>query len=386
MGNLSLYDDYDQVDIRGEEESSGLFSPFTFLVIALVLTLFGLLMLYSSSFNYAIENSFKHFHYFFFQLGGLFAGLVLGLVLRLIPIDILKKSHYLFSSISVALVIAYFVIGDFSSPFLKLGAKEIINIPTFVIFSSILSFSSTMTEINNSDRFGILYALAILYHIIFALLCGSIGGIAYFVIYAICIISMIVPLGFKRSYAILALLFSIVLALCLCFLVPSIFEDLASSIFPVSNAKYYKGVLYSSLNAIKEGGIAGSGIGKGIFKLMNYKECVTSLIFTTVFEELGLIGAIFSLFLIFLFYVIALRTMKRAIEIDSFIASSSFALSLSIIIPYLIAILTALGVFPYSDIYMPFFSYSPSVEAMTVATAYVIYKEVFIIGRRRDDE
>lgn len=386
MSNLSLYDDYDQVDIRGEEESSGLFSPFTFLVISLVLTLFGLLMLYSSSFNYAIENSLKHFHFLFLQLSGLFIGLVLGLILRLIPIHILKKSHYVFSILSICLVIGYFVIGDFSSPFLKIASKEIINIPSFVIFSSILSFSSTMNEIKKSDRFGILYALTILYHILFALFCGIIGGIAYFVVYAICIISMIVPLGFKRSYALLALLFSIVLGLCLCFLVPSIFENLTSSIFPVSNTKYYKGVLFSSLNAIKEGGIAGSGIGKGIFKLMDYKECLTSLIFTTVFEELGLIGAVFSLFLIILFYIVALRTMKRAIDIDSFIASSSFALSLSIIIPFLIAILTSLGIFPYSDIYMPFFSYSPSVEAMTITTSYLIYKEVFIIGRRSEDE
>lgn len=381
-----MYDDYDQVDIRGDEESSGLFSPFTFLVVALVLTLFGLLMLYSSSFNYAIENSLKHYHFLFFQVGGLFLGLALGLVLRLLPINILKKSHYVFSFATIALVIAYFVIGDLSTPYIKIGSKDIFNIPTFIIFSSILSFSSTMSEIKKSDRFGILYALAIIYHIAFAILCGCIGGIAYYVIYAICIISMIIPLGFKRSYAILALLFSIVLGLCLCFLVPAIFENLASSIFPVSNAKYYKGVLYSSLNAIKEGGIAGSGIGKGIFKLMNYRECISSLIFTTVFEELGLIGAVFSLFLIILFYIVALRTMKRAYDIDSFIAASSFALSLSIIIPFILSILTALGIFPYSDIYMPFFSYSPSVEAITVVTAYLIYKEVFIIGRRRDDD
>ena len=386
MSNLSLYDDYDQVDIRGDEESSGLFSPFTFLVVALVLTLFGLLMLYSSSFNYAIENSLKHYHFLFFQVGGLFLGLALGLVLRLLPINILKKSHYIFSFAAIALVIAYFVIGDLSTPYIKIDSKDIFNIPTFIIFSSILSFSATMSEIKKSDRFGILYALAILYHIAFAILCGCIGGIAYYVIYAICIISMIIPLGFKRSYAILAVLFAIVLGLCLCFLVPAIFENLASSIFPVSNAKYYKGVLYSSLNAIKEGGIAGSGIGKGIFKLMNYRECISSLIFTTVFEELGLIGAVFSLFLIILFYIVALRTMKRAYDIDSFIAASSFALSLSIIIPFIISILTALGIFPYSDIYMPFFSYSPSVEAITVATAYLIYKEVFIIGRRRDDD
>jgi len=381
-----LYDDYDQVDIRGDEESSGLFSPFTFLVVALVLTLFGLLMLYSSSFNYAIENSLKHYHFLFFQVGGLFLGLALGLVLRLLPINILKKSHYVFSFAAIALVIAYFVIGDLSTPYIKIGSKDIFNIPTFIIFSSILSFSATMSEIKKSDRFGILYALAIIYHIAFAILCGCIGGIAYYVIYAICIISMIIPLGFKRSYAILAVLFALVLGLCLCFLVPAIFENLASSIFPVSNAKYYKGVLYSSLNAIKEGGIAGSGIGKGIFKLMNYRECISSLIFTTVFEELGLIGAVFSLFLIILFYIVALRTMKRAYDIDSFIAASSFALSLSIIIPFILSILTALGIFPYSDIYMPFFSYSPSVEAITVATAYLIYKEVFIIGRRRDDD
>lgn len=381
-----MYDDYDQVDIRGDEESSGLFSPFTFLVVALVLTLFGLLMLYSSSFNYAIENSLKHYHFLFFQVGGLFLGLALGLVLRLLPINILKKSHYVFSFATIALVIAYFVIGDLSTPYIKIGSKDIFNIPTFIIFSSILSFSATMSEIKKSDRFGILYALAIIYHIAFAILCGCIGGIAYYVIYAICIISMIIPLGFKRSYAILAVLFALVLGLCLCFLVPAIFENLASSIFPVSNAKYYKGVLYSSLNAIKEGGIAGSGIGKGIFKLMNYRECISSLIFTTVFEELGLIGAVFSLFLIILFYIVALRTMKRAYDIDSFIAASSFALSLSIIIPFILSILTALGIFPYSDIYMPFFSYSPSVEAITVVTAYLIYKEVFIIGRRRDDD
>ncbi len=385
MSSLSLYDDFDQLERRGEEETDGLFSPFTFLVISLVLTLFGLLMLYSASFNFAINNSMKHYHFLFLQLIGLLAGFALGFVLRIIPLDALKKAHYPFSVISVLLIVTYFIKGE-STPFITIRGYEIIHIPSFLILSAILSFSSVMDEIKYSDRFGLLYALSILYQIAIALSCGYIGGIGYFIVYALCIVSMIVPLGFSKSYAFLAFLFSIVLALILIFAIPAVFDSVTSSILPVSDSAYYNNTLYSSLEAIKDGSLFGLGIGNGIFKLMNYEECTTTLVFTTVIEELGLLGAIGILFLLLLYYVLALRTMKRALGRDSFIASSSFALALSVLIPFVLSILSSLGLFPLCGIYMPFFSSSISVEAVTIATTYIIYKEVFVMGRRRDDD
>ena len=387
MSSLSFYDDFDQIAKKGEDTTEGLFSPFTFLIITLILTLFGLMMLYSATFDYAVENNRPHYYYLMSQLVGLVVGFLIGLALRLFPLSYVRKSHYIFSFLTIAVFIIYFIKDKGQSGYITAFGMKILSVPTLAVFSAVLSFSSTMPSIEKSDRFGVLYLISITYHISMALLCAATGGLGSYAVYVLTILVMMKPSGISRGYIVLASIFSAVLFAIMLFSSPSLFSYFASSIMPVSNSSFFDSNLLSSLTAIKEGGVFGVKIGHGIFKMMKIDGTECRFIFTTMAEELGFFGICFILLLMFLYNVVAIRTERRALKDENaFIASSSIGLSAMVLLPFLLSIMNVLAVFPFSGTSIPFFAYCPGNEALYIAGSYLLYKEIFVMGRRKNDK
>lgn len=387
MSSLSFYDDFDQTAKKGEDTTSGLFSPFTFLIITLILSLFGLMMLYSATFDYAVENNRPHYYYLMTQFSGLVIGLLIGLALRLLPLSFIRKTHYFFSLLTVTAFIIYFIKDRGQSGYITASGMKLLSVPSLAVFSSVLSFSSTMPEIEKSDRFGVLYLISISYHIAIALLCAASGGLGAYAVYVLTIIIMMKPAGISRGYIVLASIFSAVLFAIILFTSNTAFSFFASAIMPVSDSSFFDGNMLSSLTAIKEGGIFGVKIGHGIFKMMKIDGTECRFIFTTMAEELGFFGINFILLLVLLYHVVAIRTERRALkEENTFIASSSIGLSAMVIIPFLLSIMHTLAIFPFSGTSIPFFAYCPGNEALYIAGSYLLYKEIFIIGRRKNDK
>ena len=136
----STYDDLLLIEEQQKEkETSGSLSPFTYLCIALITALYGLVILYSSSYSEALSNGLAHYWYFVRNLYAGVAGLLLGIATRFLGMRRIKKLYLIFMPLSlIALVLQSIPV--FEEDFhLVIGGIQLFSAPSFAMFSLILS-------------------------------------------------------------------------------------------------------------------------------------------------------------------------------------------------------------------------------------------------------
>ena len=112
-----------------------------------------------------------------------------------------------------------------------------------------------------------------------------------------------------------------------------------------------------ALDAIKEGGLTGQGMGEGILKY-SVPEAHTDYIISVVAEEFG---SIISILLISIFLYISFRIIKKTIlEEDKFLKISLCGLSSILIFQTFIHIGVNAGLLPTTGMTLPFLSYGGS--------------------------
>ena len=112
-----------------------------------------------------------------------------------------------------------------------------------------------------------------------------------------------------------------------------------------------------ALDAIKQGGLTGQGMGEGILK-EKVPEAHTDYIIAVVSEEFG---ALFILFIVILFLLIGYRVLNRIlIEKDEFIKLSLSGLISLLIIQTFIHIGVNIRLLPTTGMTLPFLSYGGS--------------------------
>ena len=113
--------------------------------------------------------------------------------------------------------------------------------------------------------------------------------------------------------------------------------------------------LIQSMIAIGKGGIAGVGLGRGQQKLFYLPEPYSDFIFSTVGEELGLLG---SIVIIVLFVVLIWRGMVIAFSApDLFGTLAAFGLTLLIGVQAVINLGVVTGLLPTKGLPLPFISH-----------------------------
>jgi len=113
-----------------------------------------------------------------------------------------------------------------------------------------------------------------------------------------------------------------------------------------------------SLNALGTGGMLGSGLGDSIIKNGFLPEAHTDFILPIVGEELGFIG-IFILFILFWFLFIKGLTVVREAP-DLFSMFLSFGILIAVMIYFLVNAAYVVGFAPTTGLPMPFISYGGS--------------------------
>ncbi len=112
-----------------------------------------------------------------------------------------------------------------------------------------------------------------------------------------------------------------------------------------------------ALDAIKEGGLTGQGMGEGILKY-SVPEAHTDYIISVISEEFG---SIISIILICIFLYISFRIIKKTIlEEDKFLKISLCGLSSILIFQTFIHIGVNAGLLPTTGMTLPFLSYGGS--------------------------
>ena len=112
-----------------------------------------------------------------------------------------------------------------------------------------------------------------------------------------------------------------------------------------------------ALDAIKEGGLTGQGMGEGTLK-DNVPEAHTDYVISVITEEFG---SIISIFLIFIFLYIGFRVVRFAIQNnDRFLKISLCGLSSLLIFQTFIHIGVNTSLLPTKGMTLPFLSYGGS--------------------------
>lgn len=125
-----------------------------------------------------------------------------------------------------------------------------------------------------------------------------------------------------------------------------------------------------SLMAFGTGGLWGTGIGKGVQKLFYLPEPHTDFIFSTIGEELGLVGVLITIGLYGLILVKGIQIARNAP--DTFGSLMAFGLTCAMGLQVSINMGVALGLLPTKGLTLPFLSYGGTSLLMNMASIGIL--------------
>ena len=331
------------------------------LFLFVFLFLLGLFFSFSSTSSMVAEKMNKQ-TYFFFLKHLVFVCISLSLLIAISIQDkkkLIKFLPYLFFiSLLLLSLIPVFGIEVKGSkrwmgfdPFPRFQPVELVK-PLFIIFIAKIIILNEKTNIYK--RY--LYSFAVLLIIVFFLINQPDLGQTLLLVSTW--ITMIFVSGFNMVIlTILILAFLIILGL-LVFFFPEkfgyIFLRIKTFVDPKSGDDFQS---QNALDAIKQGGLTGQGMGEGILK-ERVPEAHTDYIIAVISEEFGVL---FVLFIVIIFLLIGYKVLNKVfLEKDEFIKLALSGLVSLLIIQAFIHIGVNIRLLPTTGMTLPFLSYGGS--------------------------
>lgn len=331
------------------------------LITVIILSLFGLLMIYSSSniwANYKFNDPYK---YLKSQAIFLFLGYIIISIISKINYQIYYKYSNLILLICTVLLVlvlipgigtirngsrSWFGIGSFGiqpSEFAKLG---------LIIFTSKYLTNNKIKDIKSSVL-PILLIVFFLFELIMLQPDFGTGVILVMTIIAILFVSG-VNMSFFIKIGVLGLIGIVVLVI----IAPYRLERIVSFINPWADPLGSGFQIIQSLYAIGPGGLLGMGLGNSIQKHFYLPEPQTDFIFSIISEELGFAGVLIvsSLFIIIIYRGISIALKQE----DNFAKYLAFGISFSFAFQTILNLMVVVGLIPVTGVTLPFLSYGGS--------------------------
>ena len=375
--SISFYDDYvdDEYVVK---EGEGFFSPFTFLCSVLVLSLFGFIALLSSTMDKAIMEGVPFYSYLGKELLGAALGLGLGILTYIVPDNVLNKLHFVTCPISIVLLTLSKFVPELSFLSFSGGVFSLITLVYFIAWS--------VPFVMEKERKGFPLLAIIPFFILYLSFIGYTAGLGWYVVGLVIIIAATSQFEAGKGSLFFFFLLGLVI-LVLLSIIPSVFNGISSSILPVNDMSLYNKDLLVSRMAIIDGGMSGSGLGQGLYKLEAFETPHKEFIFATIFEETGLIGLSLILVPSIIILIVGIRTANRARSNKELSVSATVIGGVSLIVfAVLLNILRVMGFNPFGGLCLPFFSYDPLSEGAFVFLSVILYRLIYREGRQKDDK
>lgn len=339
------------------------------LIAVIIISIFGVMMIYSSSniwAEYKFNDSFK---YLKLQSIFLIIGIILMIIISKIPYSYYKDKANVILLVCFLLLIlviipgigkvrngsrSWFGIGGFGiqpSEFMKLGLiifvskylsnneKNIKNIKNGIlpiIFITLLSFALIMLQ----PDFG--------------------TG----VIIVMSIIGLLFISGINMNFFYISGIFGLIGGVILILIAPYRFKRILSFINPWIDPLGSGFQAIQSLFAIGPGGLLGLGLGNSIQKHFYLPEPQTDFIFAIISEELGFLGI---LIVSTLFLTIIYRGIKISLNSkDLFSKYLSFGITFQLSFQTLLNLMVVVSLIPITGVTLPFLSYGGSSLLITL--------------------
>lgn len=370
------YDDISYKNMNGEADPAGSLSPFTFLCMVTILAFYGLLMLYSASYEKAVLDGLGHYHYFIRQLLTAFAAVATGYLLSMAQVKVLLKGWYVLLPVTVLTAAASLIPGFSENGHIVIDDLVLIQPGLLAAITSTLIVADLLPDLKplggNIDRKCLLALLSLAVLMVSSALTSGLG---YYVLVVLIAIPALKVKGLPLWLFLLFLALSLLGAVLFALFLP------VGSMYPELDSAQAETVL----NAIRDGGLAGVGIGAGLYKLEALVHPESYQIFAVIIEETGFVGYILYLILFCVVVIIGYRTSGRARRRnDTGIEALSLALTVFLAAPAVLCPLYGLSLLPLPGLLLPFVSYSLPGEFLTVLAACILYRLVYIEGRPAD--
>lgn len=345
------------------------------LKLVVILSLFGLIMIYSASSiwaNYKFNDPFK-----FVKAQGLFFLLGIFLIFFIKKIDPNKFYNYsnvilLVSFILLILVLipgigtvrngsrSWFKVGPFG-----IQPSEFAKIGLIIYVSKYLKNNQRNLKNIIKGVFPLLFVIGIFFLLILLEPDFGTGMVLVLSLVGIIFIS-----GVKTSFFLKIGLIGLIMIAGLIIVAPYRMARIVSFLNPWSDPLGSGYQIIQSLYAIGPGGLLGQGFLKSRQKNFYLPEPQTDFIFSIISEELGFMGVLFTSFMFgAIFYLCIKISMKQS---DLFLKYLSFGLSFALIAQALLNLMVVVGLIPVTGVTLPFLSYGGSSLLISMASIGII--------------
>lgn len=333
---------------------------FDLFILLVLISLFGLMMVYSSSFTFAVLEYDDATYFFKRQLIWLAIGFVIFTIVSFIPYKLYGK--YIAFLVFIALILLAVVLipeigieRNFARRWLKIGPllfqpSEIAKLVMIIYFAKV--YTNKQDKIHDFRR-GLMPPLIMLV-MMFLLIakqpdlgtalsltvaCGAIlliSGARWFHLAGLLTVGVvgIASIAFSADYRV---------------------ERITSFLDPFSDPAGDGFQLINSYIAIAGGGWSGAGLGNSVQKLGYLPEAHTDFIMAIIVEELGLIGVIVVIGFYLLFLLKGFSIFKNCR--DFFGKLLAFGITMLVIFQAVLNLASVSGLMPITGITLPFISY-----------------------------
>lgn len=345
------------------------------LISVIAISIFGIIMIYSSSniwAEYKFNDAFKYL-----KMQGLFfiVGIVLMIIISKIPYKYYLDKANIILVICFVLLILVLIPGIgkirngsrswFGVGGLGIQPSEFMKLALIIFISKYLHKNERNNISIKKDILPILFITLLTFGLIMLQPDFGTGVIIVMSIIGILFIS-----GLKMKFFIIAGLVGVVGAVVLILIAPYRFERILSFINPWVDPLGTGFQAIQSLFAIGPGGLLGLGLGNSIQKHFYLPEPQTDFIFAIISEEFGFLGV---LIVSALFLTIIYRGMKISLNAkDLFSKYLSFGITFSLAFQALLNLMVVVSLIPITGVTLPFLSYGGSSLLITLCSMGIL--------------
>ena len=331
------------------------------LISVIIISLFGLLMIYSSSSIWAEYKFNDPYKFLKTQAIFLIIGYFLIYIISKIPYQTyLKYSNIILFGCLILLILvlipgigtvrngsrSWFGIGSFGiqpSEFAKLG---------IIIFTAKYLSTNKIKDIKTS----VLPILSIVILIFGLIMLQPDFGTGMIIVVTIIVLLFIS--GVKMNFFIKLGFIGLIGIIGLIIIAPYRLKRIVSFLNPWADPLGSGFQIIQSLYAIGPSGLLGAGLGNSVQKHFYLPEPQTDFIFSIISEELGFMGVII---IATLFITIIYRGLRISIkQEDNFAKYLSFGLTFSLAFQTILNLMVVVGLIPVTGVTLPFLSYGGS--------------------------
>ncbi len=353
--------------------------PFLFLLVVLSLVGWGLITLYSASYDEALRLDLSPSYFFIRQTFFALLGFAAFWVLSILPLSFIRHAAYPLLVLSFILMLM-----TLFTPFgvEKMGARRWLDLPVIPSFqpSELIKIAIIITgarlfsakgdsKVGKKELFVFLLLILLTSALMVAQKDYSTTVVFIATVGTLMLLAGVALLPLLISAFILAVPMMIFLLI-----EPYRIRRVVSFLFPTMDPSGINYQVNRAMQAIQSGGLFGKGLGNGNYKLGLIPEVHSDFILASFAEESGALG-IFILFALFLaLFLVGMTSAYSLMTQHAFISYLASGFSLMILLQAMVNIAVVTRLLPPTGIPLPFFSQGGTNLFVVIAECGLLYR------------